>query len=567
MSIGHAQRVRCAIYTRKSSEEGLEQAFNSLDAQREACAAYIKSQASEGWTALPDIYDDGGLSGGTLERPALQRLLAEVKAGKVDIIVVYKVDRLTRSLLDFSKLVEAFDAAGTSFVSVTQSFNTTTSMGRLTLNMLLSFAQFEREVTAERIRDKIAASKAKGMWMGGTPPLGYAPNGRSLKVVEPHAQFIRTIFDKYIALRNVRRVAEQLERDGQHSPVRTSVNGKTFGGILLSRGQIYSILKCGTYVGEVHHKGQVYPGLHDAIIARDTWDTTQAILAGNLQGARRGERAAHPAMLAGKLVDEQGEPLISTHANKPGPSGGEGGKVRYRYYTSRALHERTSDQGLRIPAREIEAVVLARLATAFEDALTLSAQARLIVPASDIASVMARSREAGAQAATRRSALFQDLVQQVRICRSGIDIDLSTSVIAQAIGAEREPDSSDVVTIHADVQLTRSGRAMRLIGNDGLAITTLPNPSLIKLVIKARRWWERLRVGDVDIKTLGEIEGVQPAYITRVLRLAFLAPGVVDAILTGAVLPGVDGTSLTATDAIDALWSEQRRRMLPAVAR
>ncbi|WP_426265500.1 recombinase family protein, partial [Sphingomonas sp. PWP1-2] len=195
------KQIRCAIYTRKSSEEGLEQAFNSLDAQREACAAYIKSQASEGWAASPDIYDDGGLSGGTLERPALQRLLAEVKAGRIDIIVVYKVDRLTRSLLDFSKLVEAFDSAGTSFVSVTQSFNTTTSMGRLTLNMLLSFAQFEREVTAERIRDKIAASKAKGMWMGGTPPLGYAPNGRSLAIVEPHAKLIRTIFDLYIERR------------------------------------------------------------------------------------------------------------------------------------------------------------------------------------------------------------------------------------------------------------------------------------------------------------------------------------------------------------------------------
>ena len=208
------KQVRCAIYTRKSSDEGLEQAFNSLDAQREACAAYVLSQASEGWTALPEVYDDGGLSGGTLERPALQRLLGEVRAGAIDIIVVYKVDRLTRSLLDFSKLVEAFDAAGTSFVSVTQSFNTTTSMGRLTLNMLLSFAQFEREVTAERIRDKIAASKAKGMWMGGTPPLGYKPDGRSLAIVEEHAAIVRDLFRRYLELGSVRLLAEELEDPG-----------------------------------------------------------------------------------------------------------------------------------------------------------------------------------------------------------------------------------------------------------------------------------------------------------------------------------------------------------------
>src|ERR1700712_3112889 len=231
--------IRCAIYTRKSSEEGLDQAFSSLDAQREACAAYILSQASEGWVALSDIYDDGGLSGGTLARPALQRLLGEIAAGRVDTVVVYKVDRLTRSLMDFSKLVETFDKAGTSFVSVTQSFNTTTSMGRLTLNMLLSFAQFEREVTAERIRDKIAASKAKGMWMGGTPPIGYAPNGRTLKVIDAQASLIRSIFDLYLELGNVRGVAERLEQGGARSPARISLkNDRAFGDVPLSRGQI-----------------------------------------------------------------------------------------------------------------------------------------------------------------------------------------------------------------------------------------------------------------------------------------------------------------------------------------
>ena len=235
------QGFRCAIYTRKSSDEGLEQAFNSLDAQREACAAYILSQASEGWSALPEVYDDGGLSGGTLERPALQRLLGEVRGGRVDIIVVYKVDRLTRSLFDFAKLVELFDASSTSFVSVTQSFNTTTSMGRLTLNMLLSFAQFEREVTAERIRDKIAASKARGMWMGGTPPLGYAPNGRSLAIVEEHAALVRHLFARYLALGSVRLLEMELQREGVTVPARTLLSGKPIGSGPFLRGQLYQI--------------------------------------------------------------------------------------------------------------------------------------------------------------------------------------------------------------------------------------------------------------------------------------------------------------------------------------
>jgi len=319
--------VRCAIYTRKSSEEGLEQAFNSLDAQREACAAYVLSQASEGWTALPDVYDDGGLSGGSLERPALQRLLSDVATGMVDIIVVYKVDRLTRSLLDFAKLVEAFDRAGVSFVSITQSFNTTTSMGRLTLNMLLSFAQFEREVTAERIRDKIAASKAKGMWMGGVPPLGYAPDGRTLKIVPDHAAIVRDIHARYLALGNVRLVKEQLDGDGLLAPPRLTAAGRAFGGGSFSRGQLYAILKSPIYVGDIAHRGTIHAGQHEAIIDRETWDRVQAMLADHLQGERRAARAASPSPLAGKVVDASGAPLIASHACK--------GSRRYRYYVSR----------------------------------------------------------------------------------------------------------------------------------------------------------------------------------------------------------------------------------------
>ena len=237
--------VRCAVYTRKSSEDGLEQDFNSLDAQREACAAYVLSQASEGWVLIGESYDDGGLSGGTLERPALQRLLGDVAAGLVDIIVIYKLDRLTRSLLDFAKLVETLDGTGTSFVSVTQSFNTTTSMGRLTLNMLLSFAQFEREVTGERIRDKIAASKAKGMWMGGIPPLGYRPQGRTLVVDAEQAELVRSIYARYLSCGNVRLLAEGLIAEGIKAPKRRTASGRAFGGAPFSRGQLYAILRNG----------------------------------------------------------------------------------------------------------------------------------------------------------------------------------------------------------------------------------------------------------------------------------------------------------------------------------
>ncbi len=259
---------RCAIYTRKSSEEGLEQDFNSLHAQREACAAYITSQKGEGWVLLPNHYDDGGISGGTLHRPALKQLLEDVDAGKVDQIIVYKVDRLTRSLTDFAKLVERLDRAGASFVSVTQSFNTTTSMGRLTLNMLLSFAQFEREVTAERIRDKIAASKKKGMWMGGTVPIGYEADGRTLAIVEEDARVVRTIYDLYLETGSVRKLKARLDDQNIITPARTQLSGRKIGGHLFCRGQLYKIINNPIYAGDICHGKEVYRGRHPAIIER-----------------------------------------------------------------------------------------------------------------------------------------------------------------------------------------------------------------------------------------------------------------------------------------------------------
>lgn len=552
--------VRCAIYTRKSSEEGLEQAFNSLDAQREACGAYILSQASEGWSALPDIYDDGGLSGGTLERPALQRLLAEVCAGRVDIIVVYKVDRLTRSLLDFSKLVEAFDAAGTSFVSVTQSFNTTTSMGRLTLNMLLSFAQFEREVTAERIRDKIAASKARGMWMGGTPPLGYRPDGRSLAIVDSHAAIIRDIFVRYLRLGNVRQLAEELERDRVMVPRRTMTStGRAFGGGVFTRGQLYAILNRPAYIGQIHHRGSIHTALHQPIIERETWDRVQALLKNNTAGARHGSRTVSPSLLAGKVVDADGQPLAATHATK--------GKTRYRYYVSRDLQTGDSATGMRIPARELEVAVTTRINSLFADPLALIATCWLNVPPGDAGVMMARAAEVRLTPSPEHRGTARALVERVMVASDHIEIACSTAAIAEMLKATQEADAPATISISSNVSLSRSGRALRLIQADGSAVAATPNPALVRLMVRARHWWGILRQGEIDISALAAREGLQAGYITRVLRLAFLAPEVVNAILAGRVNAGVDVAALTATGAVVPRWAEQRAILLPDVAK
>src|ERR1700746_3003304 len=307
-------RKRCAIYTRKSSEEGLEQEFNSLAAQREACEAYIRSQQHEGWLLARNRYDDGGFSGGNLERPAAQRLLTDIRAGRIDIVVVYKVDRLNRSLTDFARLVEIFDAQGVSFVSVTQQFNTTSSMGRLTLNVLLSFAQFEREVTGERIRDKITASKKKGMWMGGIVPLGYDASERTLVVNAAEAETVRCIFALYRELGCVRRVKGEADRLGLNTKRSTTADGIERGGKPFSRGHIYNLLSNPIYIGEITHKGQLYPGQHQPLIDAYTWAAVRDQLAANTSDHRRQAKAADPSLLG----DPQGERLTPSHAVKRG---------------------------------------------------------------------------------------------------------------------------------------------------------------------------------------------------------------------------------------------------------
>ena len=354
--------VRCAIYTRKSSEEGLEQDFNSLDAQREACEAYIRSQKHEGWTILPTMYEDGGISGATLHRPALKRLLADSESGKIDTVVVYKVDRLTRSLPDFIKIVEIFDRKGVSFVSITQQFNTTTSMGRLTLNMLLSFAQFEREVTGERIRDKIAASKKKGMWMGGPPPLGYDAVNRKLIVNKEEAKTVRRIYRKYAEFGSVRELKEALDAEGTLSKVRVGRNGRRWGGKPFSRGALYLMLNNRIYLGETVHKGISYPGEHEPIVDRDLWKKVREILAVNRVSRRAGGGTKSPSLLAGLLYDGGGERMTPSHAVKKGK--------RYRYYVSNSLitkNKNASPSGLRIPAGEIERIALQRLHAFFSN--------------------------------------------------------------------------------------------------------------------------------------------------------------------------------------------------------
>jgi len=357
---------RCAIYTRKSSEEGLEQDFNSLHAQREACQAFIRSQAGEGWRLISTAYDDGGLSGGTMERPALKRLLIDIGAGLVDVLVVYKVDRLTRSLADFAKMVELFDAHEVSFVAVTQQFNTTTSMGRLTLNVLLSFAQFEREVTGERIRDKIAASKRKGLWMGGVPPLGYDVYDRRLVINETEAATLKLIYELYLKLGSVRLLKHELDRREVISKLRVSRKGSSSGGLPFSRGALYELLANPIYVGQVRHRKQVHPGQHPPILERSLWEKVQHRLRDRAARGARAHTKAAISPLAGKLFDEHGQPLYVQGAAK--------GKRRYRYYVSRALVRGSANPaggGWRIPALEMERVVAGAAKAFLDDKLAL----------------------------------------------------------------------------------------------------------------------------------------------------------------------------------------------------
>src|SRR6056297_518526 len=347
-------RQRCAIYTRKSTEEGLEQSFNSLDAQREACSAYVTSQRHEGWSELPDRYDDGGYSGGSMDRPGLGRLLADIAAGRIDVVVVYKVDRLTRALSDFAKMVEIFDAAGVSFVSVTQAFNTTLSMGRLTLNVLLSFAQFEREVTAERIRDKVAASKRKGMWMGGAVRFGYRAENKALVVESAEAEAVRAIYAEYLRLGSVRALRGRLDALGIVSRRRVDRHGRLTGGAPFTRGALYHLLRNPLYAGKVRHGGEVFDGLHAAIVDQEIWDGTQAQLNAQGGGQIAGRRGTARRCFDAVLYDAEGRPMRTTFTVRGLNGEGKGLSKRYSYYVSRSEEAENEAPVTRLPAPALE---------------------------------------------------------------------------------------------------------------------------------------------------------------------------------------------------------------------
>jgi len=560
---------RCAIYTRKSSEEGLEQEFNSLDAQREACAAYILSQKSAGWSAVPDMYDDGGISGGTMERPALQRLLTDIAAGHVDTVVVYKVDRLTRSLSDFAKIVDAFDAKDVSFVSVTQQFNTTTSMGRLTLNMLLSFAQFEREVTGERIRDKIAASKQKGMWMGGLPPLGYDVEDRTLVVNTSEAVTVRDIFRRYAILKSVRVLKEELDEAGIVSKSRVDRFGRATGSKPIARGALYLMLQNRIYRGEIVHKANAFPGQHEAIIDEALWDAVQAALIENRVERVTRSTATVPSLLAGLVYDGCGERMSPTHANKNG--------TRYRYYVSQSLIKRgrpqASDAACRVPAADLESVVeelvcnLLRDEAAVFDAAgpaTIASRKSLIVNAASLA------RRWPALPASDKRAILQVLVARIDVRAETVDITIQPfllpDIVKPNLNIRRLLAKSEGPTrvLSVPVRLKRTGRETKLLiqGTLGAEAPRRLDRSLQRLIAQARRLSDLVMTGNgKTIHQLADEAGISPSYFTRVFRLSFLAPEITQAIVQGHQPTEFNAIALMRAGRFALRWSDQRRQL------
>jgi len=513
-------RVRCAIYTRKSSEEGLEQEFNSLDAQREACEAYVASQRHEGWVLLKAHYDDGGISGGHLERPALRRLMADVDEGRVDQIVVYKIDRLTRSLSDFAKLVDRLDAAEASFVSVTQSFNTATSMGRLTLNVLLSFAQFEREVTAERIRDKIAASKKKGLWMGGYVPLGYEAAGRTLTINESEAATIRKLFALYEELRALNLVAQEAERAGLRSKRYVTQSGRDQGGKVMSRGHIHKILTNPLYIGRIAHKGTTYEGQHHAIIETEQWERVQMILKTQSAIPRGQPNSGRPiSPLAGKLFDISGERLTPVHTLKAGR--------RYDYYISQLLKtaaapgEKTS--GWRLPARALEDRIGAAVRKHLRAAIL-----RGLVPDADpkmVADMIAMT--------DRKDADMLALIDRVCIGPDQLGITMDPERLSQAFGVPVIGVDPDRLTFKAPFTLRRRGVETRLL----LEGDTIPrDETLLRNIANGHAILDMITSGQ-SVQQIAEASGISVRRVQQTAEFAFLSPDIVRQVVEGRQPP------------------------------
>jgi DNA invertase Pin-like site-specific DNA recombinase len=530
------QTKRCAIYTRKSSEEGLDQDFNSLDAQCEACAAYIASQRAEGWKGLPTTYNDGGFSGGSMDRPALQRLLTDIQANKIDVIVVYKIDRLTRSLTDFARMVELFERHQVSFVSVTQAFNTTTSMGRLTLNVLLSFAQFEREVTGERIRDKIAASKAKGMWMGGNLPLGYDQpdsGSRTLKVNPAEAETVRRIFAAYLELGSVHALARRLREEGIHSKRYVTVRGHLRGGAYFGRGALFHLLRNQVYLGKITHRGESHPGLHPAIIDKETFEFTQAKLDAQTRRpqdpgpSQAGSKTHSP--VARRIFDGDGQPMVPAFAY------GRGGKL-YRYYVSASLHRGGKNPSIDTLPRRVAA-------TAIEAYLTTSLAKLLPVPAS-------KPQPDACLALISRVEVHADHLTVTLPARlwPAVEAKLSSGV---TITPDHDDPTKFRLTLPFRVS-TQRGRTELVAGDQS---GPSPNPTLNRALRQAYALLGRHDAGASSIMTVPT-----STYQRRLLCLAFLAPDIQEAILTGRQPLG-----LTLNDLMDRnlppVWPNQRKTL------
>lgn len=539
--------VRCAIYTRKSTEDGLEQEFNSLHAQREACEAYILSQRHEGWTLIPDDYDDGGFSGGSTARPGLQRLLADVEAGRVDVIVVYKVDRLTRSLADFAKIVERLDARQASFVSVTQAFNTTTSMGRLTLNVLLSFAQFEREVTGERIRDKIAASKKKGLWMGGPVPLGYVVKDRKLVVEPTEAEQVRHIMRRYVGSGSSTILLAVLAADGVRTKIQRQTSGPHRGGIPFARGSLFHLLKNPVYRGMIVHKGQAYPGVHEPIVDEELWNEVQRRLAEKAPPRKRGTNRQQDAFFLDRLFDPGGRPMVIDYSVK--------GSRRYRYYQSRRdLVRKAGANGTRISVGVLEHYVVGHLTTLLGDQHQLR-RISGITDGAHLAPLFANANrflhELGNP--SRREAAVRSLVKRVQINSADIAVCIAADVL---VG-----DGADV----ADWDLTLASpprkpfREAKLMISPSDSQEIKRDEKLVELISEAVETRTLVMASpDLPLHKLAEREGRCRKQMTQLLKLSWLSPHIVDGIMRGSHPPSLTRKQLMAIE-LSPSWSEQER--------
>jgi len=549
-------RPRSQRYTRKSTEDGLEQEFNSLDAQYEACAAYALSQRHEGWVVVPDRYDDGGFSGGNVQRPGMQRLLADIAAGKVDIILVYKIDRLTRSLADFAKIVEVLDKAGASFVSITQSFNTTTSMGRLTLNMLLSFAQFEREVTGERIRDKIAASKRKGMWMGGPVPLGYQVESRKLVVNEVEAELVRHIYQRYLEMGSVVELADELNGQGFRTKVQIRASGPHRGGCSFQRGTLYHLLSNRIYLGQMVHKGESFDGEHPAIVPIDLWDAVQGKMKANASGTSRRLKSLQPSLLVGLVFDGEGRAMTPSHATKPGR--------RYRYYITRP------DQPDDVPAWRVSAYDLEQIICDQLSAL-LTDQQFVCDMVSDAPAETVRQALAGADlaAATLRSGTARDkalllpkLVSRIDLQEEGVDLAIDRAGLVEVLGMGAvAPTPTGTLVLTLPATKVRRGHQLRLIipGPQVLNITPVTrDEKLVGLIAEAHVARKIiLAAPEQSIASIAASHGRCRTRLGKLAALACLAPDIVTAIVEGRQPVSLTARSLQEID-LPLAWPDQR---------